>query len=143
MNFARFGIINGKKFPQKEFLIERTPSKNLRRVLTWKEFNEETNKVANYLKNQGIKKGDFVLHLQMNSLEWVVTFHAILRVGAVAVPLNFRFASADIKFAADACQPVAFILEEGFLPKVQPIQAEMRSIRQYICIGENVPGNMV
>ena len=104
--FRRYGIINAKKYPDKEFLVG-IPSKNLRRVLTWKEFNEKTNKVANYLqKNLGIKKGDFVLHLQMNSLEWVITFHAILRVGAVAVPLNFRFASIDIKYAADACEPV-------------------------------------
>ena len=57
MNFARFGIINAKKYPDKEFLVERTPSKNLRRVLTWKEFNEKTNKIANYLqKNLGIKR---------------------------------------------------------------------------------------
>ncbi len=144
MNFACFGIMNAKKYPQKEFLIERTPSQGLRRVLTWQEFNDETNKVANYLqKALGIKKGDFVLHLQMNSLEWVVTFHAILRVGAVAVPLNFRFASADIKFAADACKPKAFILEEGFLPKVQPIQGEMKSIAHYLCIGKEVPQDMI
>jgi acyl-CoA synthetase (AMP-forming)/AMP-acid ligase II len=144
VNFAQYGIINAKKFPEKEFLIERTPSQNLRRVLTWKEFNEETNKVANYLqKKLGVKKGDFVLHLQMNSLEWVVTFHAILRVGAVAVPLNFRFASADIKYAAEACEPVAFILGEGFIPKVQPIQKEMGSIKSYICIGDNVPADMI
>ncbi len=144
MNFAGYGIVNAKKFPEKEFLIERTPSQNLRRVLTWKEFNEETNKVANYLqKKLGIKKGDFVLHLQMNSLEWVVTFHAILRVGAVAVPLNFRFASADIKYAVDACEPVAFILGEGFIPKVQPIQKEMGSIKSYICIGDNVSADMI
>jgi len=144
MNFAQYGIINAKKYPEKEFLIERTPSRNLRRVLTWKEFNENTNKVANYLQKElGVKKGDFVLHLQMNSLEWVVTFHAILRVGAVAVPLNFRFASSDIKYAADACEPVVFILGEGFLPKVQPIQSEMKSIRNYICIGDNVPADMI
>jgi len=144
MNFARYGIINAKKYPQKDFLIERTPSKGLRRVMTWREFNADTNRVANFLQKElGIKKGDFVLHLQMNSIEWVVTFHAILRIGAVAVPLNFRFASSDIKFAAGACQPAAFILEEGFLPKVQPIQSEMTSIRHYICIGKEVPADMI
>ena len=143
MNFARYGIINAKKFPDKEFLVERKPSKNLRRVLTWKEFNEKTNKVANYLqKNLGIKKGDFVLHLQMNSLEWVITFHAILRVGAVAVPLNFRFASIDIKYAADACEPVALSMGDGFLPKVQPIQKKWE-YKNYICVGKNVPADMI
>ncbi|OAT85263.1 class I adenylate-forming enzyme family protein [Desulfotomaculum copahuensis] len=144
MNFARYGIINAQKYPDKVFLIERTPSRNLRRVMTWREFNAETNQVANHLQKQlGIKKGDFVLHLQMNSLEWLVTFHAILRTGAVVVPLNYRFASADIKYAAGVCQPKAFILEDGFLPKVQPVQGEMKTIAHYLCIGENVPGDMI
>ncbi len=144
MNFASYGIVNAKKYPHKEYLIERTPSKNLRRVLTWKEFNDETNKVANYLQKElGVKKGDFVMHLQMNSLEWIVTFHAILRTGAVAIPLNFRFASADIKYVTDAFNPKVLIMGEGFMPKVQPIQKEMPSIQSYICIGSNVPADMI
>ncbi|MDF9407402.1 MAG: Long-chain-fatty-acid--CoA ligase FadD13 [Pelotomaculum sp. PtaB.Bin013] len=144
MNFAYFGMINAKKYPGQDFLIERNPERSERRVLTWKEFNEQTNKVANYLKhNLGVKKGDFVLHLQMNSIEWYVTFHAILRVGATAVPLSFRFASQDIMHAAKACGPVAFILSDGFLSKVQPIQEEMKTIKHYICIGEQIPGGMI
>lgn len=144
MNFASYGIINAKKYPQKEFLIECRPSKNMRRVLTWKEFNEQTNRVANYLQTKlGVQKGDFVMHLQMNSLEWVVTYHAILRVGAAALPLNFRFASADIKYACDAVHPKVFIMGDGFIPKVGPIQQEMESVKSHICIGENVPAGMI
>ena len=112
--------------------------------MTWKDFNEQTNKVANYLQKElGVQKGDYILHLQMNSLEWIVTFHAILRVGAVAVPLNFRFASMDIKYAAEACNPKVFILGDGFLPKVQPVENELKSVISYICIGKNIPNNMV
>jgi len=144
MNFASYGIINAKKYPDKEFLIECTPSTRKRRALTWKKFNEETNRVANYLQKQlKVKKGDFVMHLQMNSLEWIVTYHAILRVGAVAVPLNFRFASSDIKYAADASSPKVFILGEGFLEKVEPIRKEMETVTSYICIGDNVPADMI
>ncbi len=144
MNFASFGIVNAQKYPDKEFLIECTPSKNARRVFTWKEFNEQTNRVANYLQKElGVVRGDFVMHLQMNSLEWLVTFHAILRTGAVAVPLNFRFASADIKYAAAASNPRVFILGEGFLEKVEPIRDEMKTISSYICIGDSVPAGMI
>lgn len=144
MNFAYYGIINAKKYPNKEYMIERTPSKNLRRALTWKEFNDETNKVANYLQKElGVKKGDFVMHLQMNSLEWVITFHAILRTGAVAIPLNFRFASADIKYVYDSFTPKVLIVGDGFMPKVQPIQKEMPDIQSYICVGPNVPADMI
>ncbi len=144
MNFAKYGIINARRYPDKEFLVELRPSQGIRRALTWRQFNEETNKVANYLRHKlGIRKGDFILHLQMNSLEWIITFHAILRVGATAVPLNFRFASADIKHAAEACDPRAFILSDGFLPKVEPIKNDLTSVTSYICLGDNVPQGMV
>ena len=74
MNYARYATLHARHLPNKICLIERTPSKNLRRILTWKQFNDEINKVANYLsKEMGIKDGDFVMHLQNNSLEWLIT----------------------------------------------------------------------
>ncbi len=144
MNFADFGRINALKYPDEEFFIELTPSKDLRRSLTWKEFNEQTNRVANFLREKfGVQKGDTVLHLQMNSIEWYVTYFGVLKTGAAVVPLNYRFASQDIEFAANATEPKAFILSDGFLPKVQPAQENMPSIKNYICIGETVPDDMV
>ncbi|MDD3652754.1 MAG: class I adenylate-forming enzyme family protein [Desulfotomaculaceae bacterium] len=144
MNFARYGIINAKKYPNREFLIEHVFPGNERRVRTWKEFSEEANKLANYLQKEcNIKPGDFVLHLQFNSLEWYTTFHGILRTGATPVPLNFRFFSQDIKFASDAVGATAMITEEKFLPRIQPIQGEMPTIKKYICIGQEVPSDMI
>ena len=49
MNYARYATIHARHLPTKICLIERTPSTNARRTLTWKQFNEEINKVANYL----------------------------------------------------------------------------------------------
>jgi len=144
MNFARFCQLNAKKFPNREFLIETMPSKNMRRSLTWKELNEQTNKVANFLvKECGVKKGDIVVHLMLNSLEWYITYMAILKTGATVTPLNFRFASADIKYAADVTKCKAFILGDGFVPRVQPIQSELDYCKKYICVGANVPSDMV
>ena len=146
MNFAYFSIINGKKYPDQEFLIERNApeSKYPRRSLTWREFNEQTNRIANYLRDElDVQTGDTVLHLQMNSLEWYVTFFAILKAGASAVPLSFRFASQDISHAAEACQPKALILGDSFFPRILPITDAMPSIKKYVCIGEDCPEGMI
>jgi acyl-CoA synthetase (AMP-forming)/AMP-acid ligase II len=143
MNFGRFCWLNASKFPNREFLIESYPSKKMRRALTWKELNEQTNKVANYLiKDCGIKKGDVVQHLMMNSIEWYVTYMAVLKAGAVISPLNFRFASGDIKYACDVTKSKVFILGDGFVSRVEPIMKEMGYVKQYICVGENVPASM-
>jgi acyl-CoA synthetase (AMP-forming)/AMP-acid ligase II len=143
MNFARFCRLNASKFPNREFLIESYPSKKVRRALTWKELNDQTNKVANFLiKECGIKKGDVVQHLMMNSLEWYVTYMAVLKAGAVISPLNFRFASGDIKYACDVTKSKVFILGDGFVPRVEPIMKEMGYVKQYICVGGNAPASM-
>ncbi|HKK91452.1 MAG TPA: AMP-binding protein [Desulfobacteraceae bacterium] len=144
MNYSRYAAIHGRHIPDKTCLIERTPAEQARRALTWKQFNDEINRTANYLtKELDVKKGDFVMHLQNNSLEWLVSYYAIIRVGAVVVPLNFRFNGSDIKYAAGICSPEIFILGSEFLSAVQPVQNELTSVNHYICIGDEIPDDMI
>ena len=144
MNYARYAVINARHLPNKICLIERTPSKNQRRTLTWKQFNDEINRVANYLTRElGVKDGDFVMHLQNNSLEWLITYYGIIKTGAVIVPLNFRFVGPDILYAAEVCNPKVFILGSEFVPVVQPVQKDLKTVKKYICVGDSVPGDMI
>lgn len=144
MNYAKYATLHARHLPDKECLAERTPSLNQRRTLTWKQFNDEINRTANYLANElGIKFGDYVMHLQNNSLEWLITYYAIIKLGAVVVPLNFRFVGDDILYAADVCDPKVFILGSEFLPVVQPVQKDLDTVEKYICVGDNVPDDMI
>ncbi len=144
MNFAQYAVIHSGHRPDQVCLIERTPSIDQRRELTWKQFNDEINRVANYLsKELGVTKDDSVLHLQNNSLEWLITYFAVVKLGALIVPLNFRFVESDIKYSAEVCSPKAFIMASEFLPVVQPIQKEMKTIESYICLGDDVPSDMI
>ncbi len=144
MNYANHAAVHARHLADKICLIERTPSINQRRTLTWRQFNDEINKVANYLsKDLGIKDGEFVMHLQNNSLEWLITYYGIIKIGAVVVPLNFRFVGADILYAAKICNPKAFIIGSEFLPVVQPVQKNLKTLKQSICVGESVPDDMI
>lgn len=144
MNYSRYAAIHARHLPEKICLIERTPSTGSRRTLTWKQFDDVINRTANWLaKEAGVKDGDYVMHLQNNSLEWVITYYAIIRLGAIVVPLNFRFESPDVLFAAEVCKPRAFILGAEFLKVVQPIQSKLTTINTYICVGGQAPEDMV
>jgi fatty-acyl-CoA synthase len=144
VNYSKYAAIHARHLSNKVCLIERTPSTGLRRTLTWKQFNDAINRTANYLaKTCSVKDGDYVMHLQNNSLEWLITYYAIIRLGAVVVPLNFRFESADVLYAADVCKPRVFLLGSEFLKVVQPIQGKLKSIEHYICIGATVPNDMI
>ncbi|MFO7874968.1 MAG: class I adenylate-forming enzyme family protein [Desulfovermiculus sp.] len=143
MNFARFCHVNAEKFPHREFMIASWPSQQKREAITWQELNDKTNQVAHYLQDTcEVQKGDIVLHLMMNSIEWFIVYMAILKTGAIVSPLNFRFGGKDIKYAADVTDAKVLIFGEGFLSKVQSVQKEL-PCQHYICVGQNVPEDMI
>ena len=143
MNFARFCALHAKKFPEREFLIESWPSKGLRRSLTWRDFNGQADKLANYMiKECGIRKGDIVLQFMMNSLEWYAIYMAILKTGAAVSPLNFRFAANDVKYAADVAKCKVLIVDETLSSKIEPIASELGDVKQFICVGTKKPSGM-
>lgn len=144
MNFANYLRINALKHKEKISLIERYPAGDKRRTLTWESFNHEVNKVANHLKNElGIQKGDRVLHLLNNSFEWLIVYFGIIKLGAIVVPLNFRFIAEDIQYAANISNPKSFFVGSEFLERVHPIRSELKSIRDYIVVGEKCPADMI
>ena len=49
MNYSGYASIHARHIPDKVCLIERTPASGERRTFTWKEFNDEINRTANYL----------------------------------------------------------------------------------------------
>ena len=88
---------NARVYGNEIALVERDPGNNSRKEITWNEFDADANRVANALIAKGIQKGDKVVHLMMNCIEWLPAYFGILRTGAWVVPLNFRFSAADIK----------------------------------------------
>ena len=77
-------------------LIQPDARHHYRRDITWHVFNEKANRVANLLISRGIRKGDKVAILMMNCLEWLPIYFGILKTGALAVPMNFRFRKLNI-----------------------------------------------
>ena len=90
---------NARNYPDESALIELKPSQKMRRESSWRVFDERVNRVANALAARGVGKGDKVLHLMLNSINWLEAYFGIIRTGAWAVPLNFRFTTfgANVK----------------------------------------------
>jgi len=60
---------NARLYPDSVALVERTPGEKKRSQITWKQFDDQVNRFANVLIHKGIKKGDKVVHLMMNSID--------------------------------------------------------------------------
>jgi len=126
---------NARMYGEEIALVEREPAKNLRRQITWKQFDEAANKVANALIAKGIKKGDKVIHLMMNCLEWLPAYFGILRTGAWAVPLNFRFTAEDIRYCAEIAEGKAIIFGEDFVDRINKIKGDLKTVKDFIFLG--------
>lgn len=67
------------------------------------------------------------------------TYFGILRAGALAVPLNFRFNATQIKYCNDIAQPKIFIYGDEFTDRIQEILGQMPNLKHYILYGGNKP----
>ncbi len=126
---------NARMYGDEVALVEREPAKNKRVEITWKQFDEMANRVANALMDRGVHKGDKVIHLMVNCLEWLPFYFGILRTGAWAVPLNFRFSAEDIKYCVDIAEAKTIIFGEEFIDRINEITDELETIEDYIFVG--------
>ncbi len=120
-------------------LIEPDPTCNYRREITWKVFDEKANRFANLLIDRGVKKGDKVGILLMNCLEWLPIYFGILKTGALAVPLNYRYTSDEIKYCLDLAEVDILMFGPEFIGRVEEIADEISRNRLLFYVGEGCP----
>ena len=120
-------------------LIEANPNEFYRREITWKEFNKKANRFANLLMTRGIKKGDKVSILMMNCLEWLPIYFGILKAGAVAVPLNYRYTAEEIKYCVNKSDSEFVVFGPEFIGRIEEICHRMPSVKMWLYAGEGCP----
>jgi long-chain acyl-CoA synthetase len=133
---------NARLIPNSIALVEIAPSKGLRQQVTWKEFDDRANRVANALIAKGIKKGDVVIQLMVNSINWLEAYFGILKSGATAAPLNFRFLARQIKYCSDIAEPKIMILDQDFTERILEIKPTLNTVKKYIYVGKDAPKGM-
>lgn len=120
-------------------LIEPNPVSHYRREITWNVFDEKANRFANMLIGRGIKKGDKVAILLMNCLEWLPIYLGILKTGALAVPMNFRYASDEIEYCMNLADVDVLVFGPEFIGRIEEIAEGISKNRLLFFVGDNCP----
>lgn len=120
-------------------LIESSPIEAFRNEMTWAEFDAKANRFANYLLAHNVKKGDKVAILLMNCLEWLPIYFGVLRAGAMAVPLNYRYTADEIRYCLDLSDASILVFGPEFTGRVEDIADSMPKVRIRLYVGEDCP----
>ncbi len=120
-------------------LVQPTERSYYRREISWSVFNEKANRFAHALMERGIGKGDKVAILLMNCLEWLPIYFGILKTGAMAVPLNFRYSSDEIKYCLDLAEADILVFGSEFIGRVEEIADTISQNRLLIYVGDGCP----
>lgn len=120
-------------------LVQPEQGKEFRREITWKEFDDKANEVANLLFTRGIKKGQKVAILLMNCIEWLPIYFGILKTGAIVVPLNYRYDSNEIKYCLDKADVSMLVFGPEFTGRIEAILDQIPDVEHLFYVGEDCP----
>ncbi len=119
---------NARKFPDKEAVVFGDTR------LTYREFNARINRLAHAFIDMGIGHGDKVAILMFNCHQYLECYFALGKIGAVAVPLNFRLHPDEIVYITNNADAIAMVVGEQFVDTMRGIQRELPLVKQYVSV---------
>lgn len=127
-NFHRIMQDNAKHFGPKACIISVDQGKSI----TFDQMNMSCNKVANFLRNKGVKKNDRISLIGKNSIETIIIFLGVLKYGAVINPINSEESKENIYGIVKRVGPKIVIYERKIdlshhpapLPEIEYIKKE-------------------
>ena len=107
--------------------------------LAYRELDQRANRLANALARMGVGKGDRVALFQTNHWRYAEQYLALLKLGAICVPMNFRLRSPEALFILIEAGAKVVIFEDRYVPVFEPIREYLLPVSQYICAGLGGP----
>ena len=120
-------------------LMQPQAGEPFRRELSWIDFDKKANRFANLLLTRGCKKGDKVAILLMNSIEWLPIYFGILKAGAIAVPLNYRYTAEEILYCLGKADCTMLAFGPEFIGRMEEICERIPQIAHMFYVGEECP----
>jgi len=129
------GKNNGKEAWRELKLIEGADSP-YRRELSWADFDRKANRFANLLLSRGLKRGTKVAILLMNCIEWLPLYFGVLKAGCLAVPMNFRYSSEEIRYCLDLSDAEVLVFGEEFISRLDALEGLLPGVRYFFYVGK-------
>lgn len=103
--------------------------------LTHKEYKERCDKLAAGLIRSGILKGDRLGIIAHNCDEFMVLYGAVAKIGAILLPVNWRFQQDEVEYVLEDCTPKAVFVGPDYQQMVAETARRVKSIKKCYTIG--------
>lgn len=104
--------------------------------LTYSELNIQANRLANWLLGRGLKKGDRGVMLLPNSAEFAVVYFALMKIGVIAVILDFRLSPAEMAPILQETEAKLLITHTKQKTFAERMLREQDQLRTVVIVGE-------
>lgn len=114
-------------------------------ILTYRQFDEQVNRLANWLKSRGIKKGDFVLTHLPNTPGFSIASHAVTKIGAIFIPSIIFDVADDLEYKLNFSEAKMVITDGSYYPEFSKILDRCPSVKDVLIYRspEPIPGTHV
>jgi long-chain acyl-CoA synthetase len=113
------------------------------RQVTFRQFADRVTRLAAGLHSIGVGEGDRVAMLSLNSIEYVEYYYAVWWAGAVANPINVRWAVAEIVYSLEDSDTTYMIVDAGFRHLIDEIRSKAPLLKKIVYIGEDPPAGTI
>ncbi|MAE63736.1 MAG: AMP-dependent synthetase [Phycisphaeraceae bacterium] len=103
---------------------------------TYDAFDRRANQMANALRDLGVKPGDHVALLMFNGAEMLEAMFAAFKLGAAAVPINFRLHPNEYAYIIDHSESAVVFCSPQFSGPLAEVTDRMSRVRHVISVGE-------
>jgi acyl-CoA synthetase (AMP-forming)/AMP-acid ligase II len=109
--------------------------------VSYRAFHERSNQLARALARLGVRRGDRVAVMASNRTEYPIIYFAVLKLGAIVVPVNSRFTAADVAAIVHHAEAETFFVAAEFAALVNDLRATERLplVRRLIAIDASEP----
>ncbi|MFW6275992.1 MAG: AMP-dependent synthetase/ligase [bacterium] len=120
------------KYPDSAYLSDKTENGWLSK--TYYDVDQESDKLAAGLINDGVKKGEHIAILSEGRSSWVIAEYAILKTGGTAVPLSVKLLPEEVLFRLNHSESTAIFVSKHTLNLVLPVWKQLKNNHvQLIC----------
>ncbi|QDQ01234.1 long-chain-fatty-acid--CoA ligase [Lysinibacillus fusiformis] len=113
MNSSNLLARNARKYAKNEAVICHG------RRVTYRDLDEQVTRLGHALLELGVRQSDKVIVFMPNVVEFVVSYFAIQRIGAIVVPVNAKFTLPEVEYVAQHAEAKAIIAHEAIFTSVE------------------------